>query len=89
METLAQKKSIKLEGVMYVDNQQDQVPNERDYDQDELAHNNLTINVSNFSENARIHVFGTQFIPNIGDSMRDVMEKYLTENSSITTFPFS
>lgn len=49
----------------------------------------MTIQLQNFSNNSRVHLYATQFMPNYSDSLRNMLEDAQSENIAVTTFPFA
>jgi len=61
---------------------------------DEVKHNlvenqsNLKIQMNNFSDKTRVHVYAQQFQNNFPDSLRDEIELALVSEIGVTSFPF-
>ena len=61
---------------------------------DEVKHtagdeSTLRVQLNNFSDNSRVHVFAQQFQPNFCDSLRDVIEDGVSNAINTANFPFA
>lgn len=49
----------------------------------------LTIQLNNFTDDSRVHLYATQFQPNDYESLRKVMQEACSDQISVTNFPFA
>ena len=78
IESSAQKDAIRLEEVVLAPNLNA-----------EPAGSNMSIQLTNFSEESRMHIYATQFMPNISDSLRNQIQDAQRDPIAPQTFPFS
>jgi len=49
----------------------------------------LKIQLNNWSDHSRVHLYAQQFLPNFADTMRDELESSVKSNIELTNFPFA
>lgn len=47
------------------------------------------IEINNWSDQTRVHVYAQQFLPNYADTLRDELENAVKSNIEMTNFPFA